>query len=51
MRERLAPPRAGVLAVFGIVDVDQPPLPGFFAVDLGFDPARGYGRPSFRIVA
>jgi hypothetical protein len=35
------------LAVFGVVDVDQPPLPGFSSVDLGFDAMRGHGRSVF----
>jgi hypothetical protein len=39
------------LAVFGVVDVDQPPLPRFFSVDLCFDAMRGHGRSVFRIVA
>ena len=31
------------LAIFGVVDVNQAPIPGFFAVDLGFDTVCGYG--------
>ena len=37
----------GRLAVFGVVDVDQPPLPGFSAVDLSFDAMGGHGRSVF----
>ena len=35
------------LAVFGVVDVDQPPLPRFSSVDLGLDAMRGHGRSVF----
>jgi hypothetical protein len=35
------------LVVFGVVDVDQPPLPGFSSVDLGLDAVGGHGRSVF----
>jgi len=35
------------LAIFGVVNVDQPPLPRFSAVDLGFDAMRGHCRSVF----
>ena len=34
----------GRLSVFGVVNVDEPPLPRFSAVDLSFDAVRGHGR-------
>jgi hypothetical protein len=34
----------GGLAIFGVGDVNQAPVPGFFAVDLSFDAVSGYGR-------
>jgi L-amino acid N-acyltransferase YncA len=39
------------LTVFGVEDVDQPPLPRFSAVDLGFTPCVVTADSSFRIVA
>ena len=31
------------LVIFGVVDMNQAPVPRFFAVDLGFDSVRGHG--------
>src|ERR1700733_7712696 len=35
------------LGGFGVVDMAQPPLPRFSAVNLGFDAVRGHGRSVF----